>query len=507
LLNVVLSRLVHLQRAQIATLKAVGYRSVEVGLHYLELVSIIVVIGAILGVLLGAAGGRGMMLLYEPFFEFPKFQYRIGADTIAKSLGITFVSALAGTVTTVWRVAKLPPATAMQPEAPPTYRQSLVERLGLGLLFGVAGRMVVRELWRRPLRTALSVSGVALSLGIMIAGRFAYDTIEAMVETQFETAQREDLTVSFFDPVDGRARAEIAALPGVLRAEPLRVVPARIRSGQHWRDAPVIARRADADLSRVVEWPTHVVPLPEEGIMLSAKLAQVLDVRVGDRVTVEVKEGNRESIEVPVTALAADLFSLQGYMTLPALHALLGEEDAISAVALTVDPVQLEEVERRLKDMPKVASMTQRQTLIRRFLDQTGETMWVTTLILTIFASTIAIGVVYNNARIALSVRARDLASLRVLGFTRREISAVLLGELAAYVVLAIPFGLWLGKWLTNIIMSTVDQEYFRLPAAVSDRTYAFSLALTTVAAALAALIVRKRLDKLDLVEVLKTRE
>ncbi len=523
LLNVVLSRLVHLQRSQIATLKAVGYYDSAVGLHYLELVSIIVTAGAILGVVVGVIFGRMMVALYTQYFHFPSFDYRLDASVVAKSLGITFAAALVGTLTTVRRVTRLPPATAMQPEAPPTYRPTLVERLGVGALFGTAGRMVLRELLRRPVRTSLSVMGVALSLAMMVTGRFGYDSVDALMDTQFEGAQREDLTVTFLEPAPGRARSEIAAIPGVLRAEPTRAVPARIRSGQYVRDAPILGRPVDSDLARTLEWPpssflsevtlrasergARFVPLPNEGIMLSAKLAEILHVAVGDHVTLEILEGNREKLDVAVTALVSDLFGLQAYLTLPALLSLLDEQDAISGVLLAVDHEAIADVERRLQDLPRVATVTRRETMLARFTEQTAQQMWVTTLILTIFAATIAVGVVYNAARIALSMRARDLASLRVLGFTRHEISAVLLGELAAYVVLAIPFGLVFGTWLTKFVMATTDLEYFRMPVAISERTYAFALAITALAAAVAAWIVRRRVDHLDLIAVLKTRE
>jgi putative ABC transport system permease protein len=257
----------------------------------------------------------------------------------------------------------------------------------------------------------------------------------------------------------------------------------------------------------VIEWPRHIVEVPAEGLLLGDALAKVLDVRVGDVVTVEVLEGDRRTRDVPVTALAHEMFGLTAYMATPALHAMLGSEEVVSGVILTADPRFGEDIDARLKRMPRVAAVGRRRAVITRFREQSAESMTTTSLVLTLFGSAIAAAVVYNNARIALSMRSRDLASLRVLGFTRREISAVLLGELAAHVVLAIVPGLLLGKGLAIVMMSNVSQELYRMPTIVTGRTYVFAVAVTLVAALLSAVVVRRQLDRLDLVAVLKARE
>jgi putative ABC transport system permease protein len=127
--------------------------------------------------------------------------------------------------------------------------------------------------------------------------------------------------------------------------------------------------------------------------------------------------------------------------------------------------------------------------------------------VITLFATIIAGGFVYNNARVALSTRSRDLASLRVLGFRRREISAVLLGELSIQVLASILPGVWLGRVLVEQMMASTDPELYRFPTVISAQTYAFACTVTLSAALLSALVVRSRLDHLDLIAVLKSKE
>ncbi|WP_236604671.1 ABC transporter permease [Sandaracinus amylolyticus] len=507
LLNVVLARLVHLQRGEIAVLKAVGYASWQVGLHFLELVAVMVVLGALIGVAAGAWLGDALTGLYTELFRFPFRAYRLGLDVVAVGVVISLGAALVGALGTVRQVVALPPAEAMRPPAPASYRATWLSRGALARFFETSGRMVLREIERRPLRLVLSSLGIAMAIAIVVVGRFSGDAMEHLIELQFQTAWREDVSVDFTRPLPERAVRELAHLPGVERAEGTRLLAARLRAGHRWRDAVVVGHHDDHELRVLLDQEGHEVRVPEGGVVLTRKLAEILDVRAGETVTIEALEGERRAREVRVAALIDEPYGLWGHMSDAALHEMLGEQPRVSQVVLRVDPYQLDALRARVRELPHVLAITRRQALIDHFREQSGRSMSAMTLILTTFAIIIAVGVVYNNARVALSVRARDLASLRVLGFTRGEISAVLLGELGVQILLAIPFGLWFGTLLAHGIMATTDPERYRLEPTIAPSTYAFA-ALVAIAAGLAsALLVRRRLDRLDLIAVLKTRE
>lgn len=507
LLNVVLSRLLHLQRTQIAALKALGYLNREIGLHFLKMVSGVVVAGAILGVLIGQWLGGAMTNLYGSFFGFPVLQFRMGWDGPVLGIGVALAAGFLGAFGSLRGILALSPAEAMSPPPPARYRPTLLERMGLGRVLGASGRMVLREVGRRPVRTSLSALGIALSLGIVVVGRFSVDALDVLIEEQFYRAWREDVTVSFARPLPERAVRELLPLPGVLHAEGVRITPARIFWGHRWRDIPLQGYRDDATLRQLLDGQGAIHPLPPGGVVLTEKLGEVLAVRVGDTVRVRLREGRPGDKQLVVTGMVDEMFGLQGHMRLQDLNALLGEEPRVSQALLTVDPAQLERLERKLATLPGVADVGSRAALIRGFREQSGELLTVMTLILTAFATVIAAGVVYNNARVAVSVRERDLASLRVLGFTKREISAVLLGELGVQVALAIPLGLWVGYRLSVGIAGTVDPERYRLPIIISPESYAYAVGVVLAASAVSALLVRRRLDRLDLIGVLKTRE
>jgi putative ABC transport system permease protein len=507
LVNVVLARLVELQRPEIAALKAVGYADLRIGLHYLQLVTIIVVLGALLGIGVGAWLGGALTGVYADLFRFPLASYRLTPGVAASGIGASFAAAAAGAMATVRRIARLPPAEAMRPPAPAIYRPLLIDRLGLPWITP-AWRIAVRELERRPLRSVLSALGVATGLATVIVGQFSSDAFDFILDMQFSRVSREDLSVTFKDPLPARAVRALGGLPGVRRVEGMRTLAARLEAGHRWREVPVYGLPRGGELRRVVSRSDgSPVPLPAGGVLLTRTLADILGIQAGDTVTVKALEGERRSYRVRVAGTVDELMGLQGYMRAEELATLIGEESRASSALLAIDRGAEGEVIRRLNDMPRVASISSRPAIVQLLRRQSGESMQVVTLVLTVFAATIAVGVVYNNARVALSLRTRDLASLRVLGFTRGEISKILLGELGLQVLLAIPLGLALGTWLTSLIIGMIHPERYRFPLVLSASTYATAVLVVLGASLVSALLVRRRLDRLDLIAVLKTRE
>lgn len=507
LVNVVLSRLVHLQRPEIATLKALGYSDLEVGLHFFQLVIVILTLGAGVGVAVGGYFGDVMIDLYAVYFKFPNLEFRFDGASASAAVVVSVLAALVGAFSAVSSVVRLPPAEAMRPPAPARYRRSIVDLLGLGRAVGPSLHMIVRELQRRPLRTVFSSLAIAVSIGLMVIGGWYYDSIRDLVHTQFHEVMREDVAVAFIEARPARALSDLGHAPGVLAAEGIRVVPVRFRSGHAHRDGAIFGYPEGGELRQLRDRYARLAPLPPDGVVLTDVLAQILGVRPGDSIEVEIHEGQRGKRRLIVAGTVDDAMGLQGHMTAEALASFMNETPKVNLALLRIDPASSETLDARLKDMPYVASVTRRADLLARFESQSANMITTMAAIILLFAATITVGVVYNNARVALSIRARDLASLRVLGFTRGEISAILLGEMGLQVLFALPLGLVFGRWLVVGIASTVDPEQWRMPIVITDRSYAIALSVALIASLLSALLVRRRLDKLDLIGVLKTRE
>ena len=508
LLNVVLSRIIAVQREQIAALKALGYTNYEVGMHYYLWSLLVAFIGVIIGLASGLWLASSMMVLYNDFFRFPTLEYRVTSQVIAVAILTSVIASLLGARGAVRRAVRLAPAEAMRPQSPARYRVSLVERIGLGRWLSPSTRIIVRNISRRPVRSALAATGIAFGAAMIIVGMFFLDSMSFIMDIQFNVAQRHDLTILFVEPASPGAFHEVAGLEGVMNLEPLRSVPARLHLGPRSRQVAVTGLQEFPTLNRIIDSDRQQVFLPPSGIVLSATLADLLGATNGDTVTMEVLEGSRPTLRVPVSRVVDEFMGLSAYMDIDALHDIMREGPALSGAFLQIDSAGLDALYARLKGTPAVAAVALKDAAIRSFKDTIEQNMGVIIFFNQVFSSTIAFGVIYNAARVSLSERSWELASLRVLGFTRGEISYILLGEFAVLTAAGIPLGFLVGYGLSAFTVATVGvTELYRMPLVIGIQTYALSALGIIAAAVVSALIVRRRLNRLDLVAVLKTHE
>ena len=507
LLNVVISRVINTQREQIATLKAFGYRNFAIALHFFKLVLVIVGVGIAGGIVAGVWLGHGMSNLYMDVFRLPVLRYTLTPAVLLTAILTNVACALAGTLWALRNAARLQPAQAMRPEPPTQYRETLLERLGMKRFASPATRMILRHIGRRPFKAALTVFGIALACGITMTGRFQEAVISYMVEVQYNRSQRQDLWVMFIDPTSRRAQYELNSIPGVEHVEVARFVPVRLRFGHRSERTGIRGIESGGEIYRLLDADLNAVPLPTHGVLLTDYLAQILGVAPGDRVTVEILEGARPVRELVVAGLVKEYLGMSAYMELGALNEFMREGPVISGAYLAVDHAQLGGIFKTLKKAPRIASTVLRENELTSFHKTMDETMLFITTIATVFAVIIAFGVVYNSARISLTERARELASLRVLGFTRGEISYILLGELVLLTVAAIPIGFYIGRAICNLFVQIMQSELYRVPLIIVPSTYAFAATVVIASVLVSGLIVRRRLDRLDLIAVLKTKE
>lgn len=507
LLNVVLSRQIATQREQIAALKALGYANEAIGLHYLKLVMVIVALGVALGLGLGTVLGHWFVGIYADVFRFPELRYRVQPVLILAAVGVAITAAVLGTLNAIRATVRLAPAEAMRPPSPGVYKPMLIERWGLRQWFSPALRMILRTMGRRPLRTSLTVFGVAAAMAIVISGLFWRDSIGVLMHSQFNRVLRGDVSIALIEATPSVVLQDMARLPHVSAVEGARVAPARLIHANHsWR-GNLQGKAAQPELHRIVDLGHRPYGAPSHGLLLTDRLADRLQVRRGDTVRVEFLTGRRDVLELPVAGVVVELMGMNAYMARRELNEILHEGDVVNQITVAVDRGHEAEFLVRLKELPKVAAAVSKSVMTRNIEEVTARNVLVFSGILTAFATVIAIGVVYNHARIALAERAWELASLRVLGFTRAEVSAFLLGELGIEIVLALPLGMALGYFLASTIVSLIKTDEFYFPFVISTATYAIASLCVLFAGVISALVVRRRVDTLDLVGVLKTRE
>jgi putative ABC transport system permease protein len=507
LIHNVLLRITTLQRAQIALLKSFGYSSFSVGMHYLKFALLTVMAGGVLGIALGSWMGSGLAALYARFYHFPSMQFSLSGFAITLSLLIAALSALVGAVLAVARVLALAPAEAMRPESPARFKPGPMEQLGLQRFMPLSMRMIMRNLERRPVKAMLSILGLALAVSLMVTGQYTFDALNEIIRIQFRTAQRDDVTLMFNEARDISVAHNLAALPGVLRVEPFKSTAVKMKFRHRAKKTVIMGLAPARQLRTVLDENERPVELPQEGIILTKKLAEMLAAGAGDVLTVELLEGQRQTIHIPVTKIVDEPIGLFSYMDSAALARAASEPETASGAFLAVDPRHQATLYHTLKTIPAIGSVNLREATLQSFLSTIAENMRINTIVLVGFACVIAIGVVYNSARIALSEHAVELASLRILGFTKAEVGRMLLGEQSLLTLAAIPLGCLLGYGLAALLSELLSQELFRIPLVVSARTFLISIGVVLLSALVSGFLVWRKIQKLDLIEVLKTRE
>ena len=507
LINMILTRVIALEREQIGLLKAIGYGPLPIAMHYIKFVLAIAAIGVAIGFAMGAWLGHGMTRLYAEFFHFPFLIFRNDASTYAIAGAVSAGAAVVGALRAVRQILRLAPAVAMQPPAPPRYNRGLASRIHSCLPLSQMTIMSLRHMARWPMRSAVTALGIALGIALLVTALLSFDSVESMVDVAFFKIDRQHATVGFNEPQHMRALESVRRLPGVLRAEPLRTVAVRLRNEHRVRKLSIIGKPVDMDLSRILDAGLHPIGLPDRGLVIDERVAELLNLKRGDMVEVEVLEGRRVQRRVAVTDIVTSYLGLSAYMDLEALADLLDEGPRASGAHIAYDPLQEGALFGAIKSTPALASISLQKRSISRFRATIEQNINYMVTVYVALAVVIAFGVVYNSTRIQLSEHAREIASLRVLGFTRNEVSRVLLTELVIVLMVAVPLGWLIGYGFGWLLIQAFSSDLYRVPFTIERATYA-KASLVVIAATLAsALIVRRRVNRLDLISVLKTRD
>jgi putative ABC transport system permease protein len=507
LLHVLISRHIATERTQLAALKAMGYGNGTIGSHYFAFTAATVILGIAIGIGVGILFGRWMTGLYARVFSFPEFRFSVEAGVAGTAVALALLAGIAATFTAVRGVMKLPAAEAMRPPAPPRFHRALLERLRLGRWLPAPARMVVRELERRPLRSALTVVGMASAVAIVVAGTWWGDAFDRLVDSELFRRDRADILLALNEPTAIAGLAEIRRMPGVLAAEAARTVGVRLRNGPREYRTALIGLDAGARLRRVQDSAYHELPLADGMLVLNDRLAAWLAVRAGDAVEVESLEGTRQRRRFIVAAESGDLMGMYGYVTRHDAARLAGEGDTFNFARVRLDAAHDAQFFDSVRNTPRIAAAGDKRRMVAHFRATQQHNLLMFAAILSGFAACIAVGVVYNSARITLAEQSWELATLRVMGFTRAEVSWTLLGQLAVQMAIALPLGWVAGRALAALILALISSEEFRIPLVVDTGTYALASFVMLGAGLASSLIVRRQIDRLDLIGVLKTRD
>lgn len=508
LVNMVLDRLIRLERHHIGLLKAVGYGTGRIVAHYLTLAVAIGLPGLVLG---WAAGwGLGVLLtdLYTEYFRFPRLAFRADAASFGWS-GLAATAALVlGAARSVLSSARLPPALAMAPPAPPRFGRSLVDPLAQALGLGRLAMMVMRSVLRQPIRAGTTALGVAAAVAILVASFFTFDVIDVIMRDIFSRTNRQDVVLTLTGQAQpGALRQAALHLPGVIEAEADRIYPVRLVHGAHDRLTSLRVHEGTSRLVHVLDAQGRPASPSPAGLMLPAALAEALDAGPGDLIQVELLAAPRESYQMIVGGLVRQSMGQEAHADAALMGRLMRRPPPATAVNLRLDPTRRPAFDAAISKAPGVLAATDLTELEAQFQAEVNDSLLVETLIFSAIGMLITLGVVYNAARIQLAERAHELATLRVLGYTRTEVASVLVGEQMVVVILALPFGLLGGYGLAAAMSRGFSSEIVTMPLVVDRSTLFAAAAIALGTALVTSVAVARGLARVDLVSALKSRE
>lgn len=509
ILFVLLNRMVRQERTQIGLLKAYGHTNLGVALHYVQYALVLGVAGCAGGAIVGQFLSRGLVQLYVKYYSFPVLRSQVFPDVMVSAFAITVAFSTLGAVAAAWKAATIEPAEAMRPQAPRYGHRTLIEFIpALWRRVGFIDKMIFRNIARYRFRAGLSVFGLLIASALLLVGFFTMDSLRYMISFQFERVQREDVRVALEREVGKAGLYELGRFANVRQAEPVLQYPFEAVHGWRTKDIGITGLPQNGELLGLINTAGQPIDVGPGGLVLGSRLAEDLGVAPGDVVRLKPLMGRITSErDVAVTQVVQQYFGSGAYMNIDALSRLLDEPFAMNAALLRMDPGTGRELGRRLKDYPGVAAVDIKEDARAAIENTLEESMGIMNGMLTFFAGLIAFSIIYNSTMVSLMERQRELASLRVLGLSVQEVGSILYRENTLLAVIGIALGIPAGMGLSRLLVTAYDTELYRLPFYIAPKTYMLTVGLSLLFVVLANLAVRRRIQRLDLVEVLKERE
>ncbi|PTQ74387.1 ABC transporter permease [Celeribacter persicus] len=507
LVNMVIGRIIALERAEIGLLKALGYTDLHIAAHYVLMAGLIAVLGIVIGWITGGMSARWMAAEYTEYFKFPYLIFNVSYDAYAISGFLALLTAAFGALRSAMGAARLPPAVAMSPPAPPRYKRTLFDRMLASARLSQPSMMIWRSVFRWPVRAAVSALGLSLAVAIMIAVGFFSYSINEISDVAFNQSNREDTVLLFSKDRSLSALEDVRKLPGVMEAEGEFYSAVKLRNGHLEKQLSIITREQGATLARSIDEDGHVVEAEGGGLLITTRVAEVLELAPGDMVEVEFMSGRRETYSLPVAGVTEQFFGLGAYMTREEMARITRSIPQISVANVTLDPSEDEAFNEKIKDTPMISGAVRVTDMKASFQATVDENISIMNGLFIIVAVLITVGLTYNSARIQLSERARELASLRILGFSNWEVSYVLVGEIMLIAALAQPLGWLIGYGLGHLMAASFTSDLYSIPMVLPPAAYATASLVVLATALTSVMVVRRRVDRLDLVSVMKTRE
>ncbi len=508
IIYIMMGRMVENQRVQIGVLKALGFTNVQVLTYYMSYSTIIAVIGSLIGSILGTYMGLGLTRLYNQYFNLPLGEIKIYGEFVVPAFILTLIFCLFAGYNSCKIIFKIMPSEAMREKSPQGGKKTLVERIDF-IWRNITNleKIIVRNLFSYKRRALLTSLGIIFSSAILLVALGMNDSINFMINQQYGSIQNYDIKVKFSNLISVNELNSIKNIAHVKELEPVLETGVEISNGWKSKNVGFTALIKDPQMYKVEDKNGNNISLPSNGILISEKLANILGVKANDSVDIKFFFPGKEKEEVVIKGIVVQYIGLSTYTSMENLNSMLGEGMIASSAVLKLDNSEFEnEVKNQLKDMPGVTSVESKSDSLNALLKNMGATKSSMGAMI-MLAAILLIAVLYNIATINIFERQRELATLKVLGFTNNEIKKLIFNENYIISIFGMIIGLPFGKWLGGLMMATSSTDSYTIPYVVKIKSYIIAIILTFMFTVITNFILMNKIKAIDMLEVLKNKE
>lgn len=502
MLSSMLSRIIKKDRTAIGILKALGYKNSEVIVHYLKYAASVGVIGGLIGSIVGTALSGAMTNYYLVFFNIPTLTIKVYYDRIIISIILSCLFCIVSGFWGVKGITKINPAESMKPESPGKGKRILIEKIKIiWNHIPFSWKMVLRSIFREKKKFAFVGAAVAITCGMMVMTIWMIDIMDVMFNKHYNEFMKMEYNINFIGFENENAKKEVAENINVEDIEGRIELPFELENGKKSKIVNVIGLEKNTVFYGFEDMKGSKVYIPDDGILISSNLATGLNVKTGDSILLKNFLPNKDDGYVTVKGIIKQSLGINGYMNLNYLNDKFLDKGIINGIYLNSD----DDVSSKLKDVKNINTIQSQNDMRSAFEEYTG-LINVSMGFMVIFSGLLGFIIMYSMTLMSINERTLEFSSLRVMGFSKKEIFNMLVRENMIMSFIGIIVGIPLGLWLVNYMATSYTTDVYSMNEPVSAISVVIAMILTIVFLISAQFMTYAKIHKLDFMQALKNR-
>lgn len=502
ILAMMLNRMVKKDRGVIGLFKAIGYSNKDMVIHYTKYALFAGIIGGTIGGIAGMATAGGMTQLYLQYFNIPLLKVDFNFGYVAIAVAMASVICTGAGLWGARGIIHITPAESMKEEHPKKGKRIFLENIPfLWKRFSFSWKLVFKNIFRSKKRTGLVIAGVIFTYGMILFTLSMPAVVDNLMNKYFTDYLKMDYSVSFKMPMDKSVVYDFKGMGKIDAIEVKADIPVELSNGNLKKIINLTAVNQDTQFYGFADNDGNSIAMPEQGLMLTENLAGILKVKPGDWVKVKSYSGGDPVYEKVVVVFPQSL-GMGAYTNFESLNRFLLGKNLITGVNIKSGDTALANEILKARNIASVSSSTD----IRAMYDKSLALIIVSIGIMLVFSGVLGFSIVYNVTSVNIGEREAEFSTLRVLGFSNKEIFRLILKENNIIMVIGILLGIPVGTAMLGYATYAFSTENYSLKMEPTSASLFYAGMTTILFILLAQVATYRRIKKLDFLQALKTR-